>query len=63
MGPMGLLIVYQCITDKALSIEEQGRPFQVSEFEYMKFWTGEGGGGGHKSRNKVYDWKLGGEGG
>ena len=46
MWPMGLLIVYKCITYKTLSIEEQKRPFQVCEFEYMKFWTSEEGGRG-----------------
>ena len=42
MWPMDLLIVYQCKTNKALSIDEQRKPFQVCEFEYLKFSTSEG---------------------
>ena len=42
MWPMDLLIVYLCLTNKTLSIDEQRRSFQVCEFEYMKFWTIEG---------------------
>ena len=42
MWPMDILIVYQCKANKAPSIDEQRKPFQVCEFEYMKFWTSEG---------------------
>ena len=44
------------------SIDEQKRPFkEVCEFENMKFWSSEEGGGRwvlkSLSRNKLYDWK------